>query len=162
MFGLTRAQICVVTALVSVAVIAGAFYFQYVVGLFPCEMCLWQRIPHYVAVPLALLTALAIWAGRQVRARILHTALAGTFLVSAGLGLWHSGVERKWWPSPVGCSVGQLSSNPTDLLRDLMAIPVVRCDEIAWSLFGLSMANYNLLISAVMAAVLILSLKVRA
>ena len=129
----------------SFGLLAGAFAFQHIGGLAPCQMCIWQRWPHAVAIALAVL-ALAILPG-------LRRPLAGlgalTMAVSAGLGLFHAGVEQKWWKGPGGCSGGIDPSglSTEDLLAQIRATDVVACDEIVWDLFGISMAGWNGLIS---------------
>jgi disulfide bond formation protein DsbB len=125
----------------SLALLAGAFAFQHLGGLAPCKMCLWQRWPHAAAV-LAGLLALAL------PGRILPPLGAGAAAIAAGLGLYHTGVERGWWQGPTTCTsgpVGGLSSE--DLLNQILAAPLVRCDEVAWSMLGLSMASWNAVLS---------------
>ena len=142
-------------AIVGAAAIAGAYFFQYVVGLAPCPLCLEQRIPYYVAIPLALIVALA--AAREAPRPILVAGLvvlAVAMLIGAGLGVYHAGIEWRWWPGPTECS-GQFSApaSADDLLKQMQTTSVVRCDEAAWRLFGLSLAGYNVLISLALAAV---------
>ncbi|WP_323037815.1 disulfide bond formation protein B [Pararhodobacter sp.] len=122
----------------SAAMLGGAFFFQYVMGLAPCEMCIWQRWPHGIAFVLGLI-ALGLptaW---------VKAAGAVTMAVSTGLGLYHTGVERHWWAGPDSCSGGgNISSlSPEDLLNQILAAPVVRCTDVAWEMFGLSMASWN-------------------
>jgi len=152
---LRPAPAAVTIAAIGVATILGAYFFQYVLKLAPCPLCLEQRIPYYVAIPLALLVAIAAARGAPaavVRAGLVLLALI--MLVSAGLGVYHAGIEWKLWPGPTECS----GSLPTlggggDLLRQIETTSVVRCDEAAWRLFGLSLAGYNALISLVLAAI---------
>ena len=126
----------------SAMVLAGALFFQYGVGLAPCELCIWQRWPHGVAVVLGLLAWFipALW---------IAALGASTMAVSVGLGLYHTGVERQWWEGPQTCSgtgdIGSLSAG--QLLDQILAAPVVRCTEVAWEMFGLSMASWNALAS---------------
>ena len=125
----------------------GAYGFEYIGGLRPCTLCYYQRLPFALAVILGLAALL--------RPALIRPGLAGltlTFVVSAGLGAYHAGVEQKWWPGPQGCTSGDGSAQTVDaLLAELLATPVVMCDEIPWSLFGLSLAGYNMLISAALA-----------
>jgi disulfide bond formation protein DsbB len=137
------------------ATILGAYFFQYVVGLPPCPLCLDQRIAYYVSIPLAALVAFvaARHAPRSlVAAGLAVIALAMVF--NAGLALFHAGVEWKWWPGPQECSgpIGDLGAGG-DLLNQLQSISIVRCDEAAWRFLGLSLAGYNVLISLALAAI---------
>jgi disulfide bond formation protein DsbB len=127
----------------SVLLLALALGFQYLGGLAPCKLCLWQRWPHGLAVVMGAL-GLA-WPRLEV---CLVGALAA--LTSAGLGVYHTGVERGWWPGPAACSgdgAGLSGLSGADLLSPEGAAPVVMCDEVPWSLLGLSMASWNVLAS---------------
>ncbi len=117
----------------------GAFAFQYLGGLPPCEMCIWQRW----AVGAAL--ALAIMGTLTARSRVVLTAAALAMLVDTGLAVFHVGVEQHWWQGLTECSATALSG--PDVLGQILAAPLVRCDAIAWSLFGISMAGWNALVS---------------
>jgi len=137
------------------ATILGAYYFQYVVGLQPCPMCYEERIPHYIAIPLALVVAIAALRGAPrnvVRAGLAVIAIA--MLILVGMSIYHAGVEWKWWPGPTDCT-GPVKSfgNAGSLLDDMQKTVVVRCDEAAWTLFGISLAGYNALISLALAAI---------
>jgi disulfide bond formation protein DsbB len=144
------------------ATILGAYYFQYVMGLPPCPLCLEQRIAYYVSIPLAAVVAIAAGRGaphRQIWYMVLAAGLgviALAMLFNSGLALFHAGVEWKWWPGPQECS-GPLNDLTAggDLLSTLHNVSVVRCDEAAWrDPFGLlSLAGYNVLISLALAAV---------
>lgn len=125
----------------SAALLLAAWGFQYLGGLAPCQMCIWQRWPHGAAVLIgcaAILRpgSLLIWAG----------AMAA--MASAGIGAYHTGVERGWWPGPATCSSGSISDlTAEELLDQIMAAPLVRCDEVAWEFLSLSMASWNMLLS---------------
>ncbi|MEX5728923.1 disulfide bond formation protein DsbB [Rhodovulum iodosum] len=150
---MTRNRLILIAAAGSVAVLLGAFVFQYVFGYAPCALCLWQRWPHALAPLIAVLAFL-------LGGRLMPMAGAGTMTVSTGLGVYHTGVERAWWPGPASCtsSGGGLGGLSGDELLNLdAASAVVLCDEVAWSLFGLSMASYNALGSAVLAALWVLA-----
>jgi disulfide bond formation protein DsbB len=125
----------------SVALLLGAFAFQYIGGLAPCPICIWQRWPHGVAILLGLIVL-------AVPSRGL-AALAGlAVLVGAGIGLYHSGIEVGWWEGPSTCTTpGPGAAAPGELLDQILATPVVMCDQIAWSLLGISMAGWNALLS---------------
>ena len=137
------------------ATILGAYFFQYVLGLRPCPLCLEQRIAYYVSIPLAIVVALA--AGRDAPCGVVVVGLsviALAMLFNSGLALFHAGVEWKWWPGPQECS-GPLTdlSAGGDLLSSLTNLTIVRCDEAAWRFLGLSLAGYNVLISLALAAI---------
>jgi disulfide bond formation protein DsbB len=141
-------------ALLGTATILGAYYFEYGLGLRPCPLCLEQRIPYYIAIPLALLVAVAA----VMRApRIVLVAglglIALALLVNAGLGVYHSGIEWGFWPGPQDCSGPvQRFDAPGGILKQIETINVVRCDEAPWRFLGLSLAGYNVLISLALAA----------
>ncbi|MBS7537907.1 disulfide bond formation protein B [Ancylobacter lacus] len=133
------------------ATLAGAWFFQLVVGLAPCPLCLEQRIPYYAAVPVALLALLLARRGSPLARWVL--LLAGLLMVvGAALALYHTGVEWKWWQGPTECSgAGPVQS--TNILLDMQKARVVRCDEAPWRLFGVSLAGYNVLIATTLALV---------
>jgi disulfide bond formation protein DsbB len=147
----------IVIALVGAAAILGAYYFQYVLGLQPCPLCLEQRIAYYVAIPLALVVAFAAARGAApalVTAGLVLIALA--MLVNAGLGVYHSGIEWKLWPGPADCSAPVTNlGRASDLMKQLQNVQVVRCDDAPWRFLGLSLAGYNVLISLALAGVAI-------
>lgn len=132
---------------VCLAVVATFLTSQYGFGLAPCELCLMQRIPFYAGVGVSLLLVLS--AGHPRVAYALMGVLAILFLASAGLGLFHMGVEYKWWPYGGGCSGGiKKGASAVEILAALKAAPVVRCDERVRFLFGMTMAFYNMIVSA--------------
>jgi disulfide bond formation protein DsbB len=137
------------------ATILGAWFFQYGIGLKPCPLCLEQRTPYYVAIPLALIVAVAALR-HTMRGAVVGglCALALIMLIGAALGVYHSGVEWKWWIGPTDCS-GPLDSlgSTKDLLADLNTMSPVRCDTAQWRFLGLSLAGYNALISLALAAI---------
>jgi disulfide bond formation protein DsbB len=143
----------------STATILGAWYFQYVLKYPPCPLCLEERLPYHIVIPLSLLLAIAAIV-RAPRALIIvgFLAIVAAMLCSAALGAYHAGVEWHWWPGPADCSgpITDFSAKP--LLDQLRSIRVVRCDEAAWRLLGLSLAGYNVLISLVLAALAALGL----
>jgi disulfide bond formation protein DsbB len=140
----------------SLAMLAGAFAFQYIGGLAPCHLCLLQRWPHAAAVAIGLL-ALAI------PGRLLPVAGAAAALTTAAIGMYHTGVERLWWAGPSTCSAGSIAGlDINDLLDPTIVIaPVVRCDEVAWEMFRLSMASWNVLLSVALALVWIMAARSR-
>ena len=137
------------------ATLAGAWFFQYALGIQPCPLCLEQRYAYYFAVPLALLIGLGAGVGASRKVLVAaFVVIALGMLWNAGLGAYHAGVEWKFWPGPKDCagSLGDLGT-AGGLLKKLESIRVVRCDEIAWSFLGISLAGYNVLISAALAAI---------
>jgi disulfide bond formation protein DsbB len=129
------------------ALLLGAFGFQYIGGLAPCELCLWQRWPHAVLIGTGLGAFLLLRRSDLGLAAAVMGLAAIVALVSVGLGVMHVGVEQHWWKGPTSCA----ASGITDLSQLALA-PVVRCDAIAWQMFGISMAGYNALISLALAA----------
>lgn len=140
-----RRYLILLATLGSGALLGGALAFQYLGGLQPCHICLWERWPHRVAIALGVLAlVLPVLGGR----RLLSMLGAVTMAVSAGLGLYHVGVEQHWWEGPTSCTGGDISGLKTDdLLNQIMNAPVVHCDQIAWEMWGISMAGWNMLLS---------------
>jgi disulfide bond formation protein DsbB len=139
----------------ALATLLGAWYFQFVLGYPPCPLCLDQRIPYYVVIPLSLLLAIAARAGasRRVVAAGLIAILAAV-VCGAALGAYHAGVEWHFWPGPADCSGPLADLNGGSMLEQLQnPIHIVRCDEAAWRFLGISLAGYNVLISLAMAAI---------
>ncbi len=139
----------------SAALLLGAFAFQHLGGMAPCKLCLWQRWPHGVAIGAGALAFVA-WPA------LMALLGAGAALVTAGIGFYHTGVERGWWQGPSGCSgspIGGMSAE--DLLDQIMAAPLVRCDEVPWEMWGLSMASWNMLASLGLALLWIMALRAR-
>ena len=142
-------------AAVAAATLAGAWFFQLVLDIRPCPLCLEQRYAYYLALPLALLVAFA--AGRGAPRPVVLAGFAVLLLAAlanAWLGGYHAGVEWKFWQGPTDCSgsVVDLGSAGT-LLERLDTVKVIRCDEVQWRFLGLSLAGYNVLISLAMAAI---------
>ena len=140
---------------IAAATLAGAWFFQLVLDIRPCPLCLEQRYAYYLAIPLGALTALA--AGGHAPRVVLQAGLAMLALAAlgnAGLGTYHAGVEWGFWQGPTDCTgpVGNLGS-AGDLLKRLDTVKVIRCDEVQWRFLGLSLAGYNALISLLMAAI---------
>lgn len=128
----------------SAALLGGALAFQHLGGYPPCEMCYWQRWPHVAALSLG---TLALLAQRTPLRRPLVALAALAVLVSAAIGAFHAGVEQNWWDGPTTCSAAPVVGSTADIVGAMLATPLVRCDAIAWSLFGISMAGYNFLLS---------------
>ena len=138
---------------VSIVTIAGAWGFQLIGDLPPCPLCLQQRWPYYIVIPLI---AVAFWLARRdpwsfpVKALLALSAV--TMLVGAILGGYHTGVEWGWFEGPSGCSGGE-TLTPGTKLNEAADIQVIRCDEVPWALFGVSLAGFNTLISAALSLV---------
>jgi len=118
---------------------AGALGSQFIGGLYPCEMCHWQRWPHYAAIALALLAF-----GAKPPARNVSVALAALAVLTSGaIGAFHAGVEYHWWQGITTCS----STAAGTSLQDIMRAPLIRCDAAQWTLGGISLAGFNALFS---------------
>jgi disulfide bond formation protein DsbB len=149
--GLTRRTLGVMAATGSAALLLGALAFQYIGGLAPCTMCIWQRWPHGAAIlagVLLLALPARIWA-------VLGAAAAGS---TAAIGVFHTGVERGWWEGPSTCTSGSIEGlSPDALMTRILAAPLVRCDEVAWEMWGLSMASWNAVLSFALMALWLLA-----
>lgn len=143
----------------AVAAILAALGFEHLGGYAPCPLCLMQRYAYYAGIPLLFL-AMALVAEMPRLAAFIFLAVALAFLANAGLGVYHAGVEWKFWPGPDTCGTAQqLPNSPADLLSGLAQTHVVRCDAPAWTFAGLSMAGWNAIASL---AVSLLTLKAAA
>ena len=132
--------------------LGGAYISQYGFGLYPCEMCWWQRYPHFVALPLAALALL------RPPGKPLVGLAALAVLISGLIGGYHAGVEYGWWQGFTACtSMVQTGGNALDAILNA---PMIRCDQVQWELFGISLAGFNFLISTV-GALLVFALLAR-
>lgn len=132
------------------ALLGGAYWFQYVVGLAPCDLCFWQRYPHMVAIGVGA-CALASFAWPRLAYVFALTAIIALF-VTAGVGVYHVGVEQHWWQGPQSCS-GRIPAglSAEELKKYLFSARMVRCDEIAWKFMDISMAGWNAIVSGLLA-----------
>jgi disulfide bond formation protein DsbB len=137
--------------LVPAALLGGAYVSQYVFGLYPCEMCWWQRYPHFLAIVFGAIGLAVPRAALPVWLAVLATAVSG------GIGAMHAGVEYGWWEGFTACtSAADLSGDP---LKAIMNAPIIRCDVAPWTLLGISLAGFNFLISIGGAALVALLLR---
>jgi len=150
---MSRNRAVLLAGLGSLGLLIGALLFQYVGDMAPCKMCYWQRYPHVGAIIIAgiiLITGIGVFA-------VLGLLSA---LITAGIGGFHAGVERGWWEGPQSCtstSIDKLSTE--ELLAQIMSTPMVRCDEIPWQMFGLSMAGWNMVVSICLAILWTIAIK---
>ena len=139
---------------ISTVLLSEALLFQYFGGFAPCSLCVWQRWPHFAVMILAFIGLCDV----LPRGMLWLIFIAG--ILSVSLGSYHAGVEYGFWNGPTGCTANlSLNSDIRALTQQLLTTPLVRCDEVAWSLFGLSMAGWNALISLDIIAVALISLK---
>jgi disulfide bond formation protein DsbB len=145
---LTFSRLTVMALLGSAGLLGGAFAFQHIGGLAPCQLCLWQRWPHAAAILIGLVAVLTGWRGLAWLG-----ALAA--LTTAGIGGFHVGVEQGWWEGLATCTAGSIAGiSTTDLLNPAADVAApVRCDEIAWQMLGVSMAGWNMILSLGLAVV---------
>ena len=145
---LDRRTLILFATLGSAALLSGAFAFQYIGGMAPCQLCLWQRWPHAAAILIGLVAMASGWRGLAWLGMI-------ALLVTAAIGIFHVGVEQKWWEGLASCTAGSIEGISTaDLLDPTKDVAsVVRCDAIAWQLFGISMAGWNAIVSLVLAGI---------
>jgi disulfide bond formation protein DsbB len=141
-------------ALTAAGALASAWYFQLVLGMAPCKLCLEQRYAYYLDVPLGLAIAFAAWRGAPRGLLMAGLGLLGLIaLGNAGLAAYHAGVEWQLWAGPSDCSGPILDLGKVGgLLAQLDQVKVVRCDEVQWRFLGLSFAGYNVLLSLALAA----------
>ena len=140
---------------VPAALLLAVYVAQYGFGLLPCEMCWWQRYPHFAAAGLALLALL----NQGTRAGDALLRIAAVAIATSGLiGAFHAGVEHGWWEGLTSCSSASLGNDP---LASIMNAPLIRCDTPAWTLFGVSLAGFNFLISVGSALLILVLLGMR-
>jgi disulfide bond formation protein DsbB len=138
MTGFSQAR--VLALILPTSLMLGALGSQYIGGLYPCEMCQWQRWPHDAAI----VAALFAFGTHSDRAARIFVAIAAFAILTSGLiGLLHTGVEYRWWPGVTSCS----STATATTIEAIMSAPLVRCDTPQWSLLGVSLAGFNTLFS---------------
>lgn len=148
---MTRNKLILLAAAGSAALLLGAFAFQYIGGMAPCKMCIYQRWPHAAAI---VVGALVLALGN----RNLAWLGAVSVLVGSGFALFHVGIEKGWWEGPSTCTSASIEGlTPEQLMEQILTAPIVRCDEIAWEMLGISMAGWNGLASLGLAALWIMA-----
>ena len=131
--------------LVPLSLMAGALGSQYLGGLFPCEMCHWQRWPHYAAIPLAALAFFVPGRPAQTGLVVIAALLIAT---SGAIGVFHAGVEYHWWPGITPCAAGaEAGMSGMDIIDRIQKKPLISCDIPQWDLFGISLAGWNAIVS---------------
>jgi disulfide bond formation protein DsbB len=134
----------------AIGALGAALFMQHGMGVQPCILCIYQRWPYVIAGALALL---ALVFGRHRSLRVVLLGLAGlTLLADTGIAVFQVGVEHHWWTGTPGCSVPPPAATIEELRARLMEQPVVPCDEVSWSLFGISLAGYNVVLTLALAA----------
>lgn len=133
--------------LAALAMLSAAWTFEHGFGYAPCDLCYLQRDPYKMVIAVAVIGfgwrhfARESFTPMTVRT-LLGLCMVG-FMLTSGIGFFHAGVEQGWWEGPTTCSAAPMGGSAEELLADIMNAPLIRCDEIAWSLFGLSMAAWN-------------------
>lgn len=144
---LTLPRLIALIGLASLALIGGAWFFELVIHLQPCKLCLEQRVPHYAAIGLAL--AALVLARSPLLQWIALLGLAGLMAWSTGLGVYHAGVEWGWFVGPNDCGgAAPAAAGMQDFMKQLQTARIVACSEAAWRFLGLSLAGWNALVSA--------------
>ncbi|WP_417727244.1 disulfide bond formation protein B [Roseovarius sp.] len=139
----------------SAALMLGALAFQHLGGMAPCKLCIWQRWPHVIAIGFGIVALFAL-------PRLMALGGMVAALTTAAIAGYHTGVERGWWQGPTSCSSSGTSGvSADDLFNQIMAAPLVRCDEVPWEMFSLSMASWNMLASLALAALWLMALRTR-
>lgn len=132
-------------AAIAALTLAGAWFFELVLKLEPCPLCLDQRVPYYIAVPLGIIVG---FVSNERLARLGLALLGIVMLIGAGYGVYHAGIEWGFWEGPTACAGGATPPPAVDILSSLKATQrVVSCSEAAWRFLGLSLAGYNVLIA---------------
>lgn len=156
---MTQRQYFLAAALGSAALMLGALAFQHIGGMAPCKLCIWQRYPHVVAI---VIGALALAVGNAHARLVIILAGAVSEAITAGIGIYHAGVEQGIFEGPTSCTSGSISDlSADDLLSQIMLAPLVRCNDIPWQLAGISMAGWNAIVSLLLCALWLMALKRR-
>lgn len=153
MAGGSRMRQALVLAVAMTAVVGTALGFEHIGGYIPCALCLEQRTPYYLGIPVMIAAAIAAAVkAPDMITRVLFLAGGGLMLYGAGLGVYHSGVEWGWWPGPADCSgAAGLTTDASNLLSDLNAIKPPACNDAALRVLGLSFAGWNVVAAVLLA-----------
>ncbi len=138
---LSLSRVSFLLVLGSAGLLGGAYAFEHLGGYQPCILCIWQRWPHGVVILMGVLALLPMVGTGSARGLVGIASLA--LFVGAGIAGFHVGVEQLWWEGTASCGSSSAPTNLEDLKAQIMSQPIVRCDEIAWSLAGISMAGWN-------------------
>lgn len=154
------ANITLIALMASIFMLGGAYGFEIIGGLFPCDLCWPQRYAHMAVV---IFASFALYLRKNHKIKWLRFKMMTTFsyLISVGYSGYHAGVEQKWWQGPDSCTlqIDEGTKSFSELLDQLSNVALIRCDDIPWDLFGISMAGYNFLISLTLFIMLALSFK---
>ena len=134
-----------IALVVPLGLLGGALFSQYVGGLWPCEMCWWQRYPHGAGIVLA--AASFLFASSDLRARALVALAALGIAVSGAIGVYHAGVEAHVFQGFTSCSTMTTGGSTADVFKQIMEVPLIQCDQVQWRFLGLSLAAWNAIIS---------------
>ncbi len=159
-----RFDLAVIVFVAGLAAILAAWGFEIIGGYIPCELCLQQRVPYYVALPIALVAIIAeLLRAPRIIVRVLLLIVAVAFVYNAGLGVYQSGAQWGFWQGPTACS-GSGEGIPMaakDLLSSLDKAKVVSCTDVTWRFLGLSFAGWNAIISAGLAVLALIASAIR-
>jgi disulfide bond formation protein DsbB len=150
---LSSRQLAMLLAVGAGLTVAVALAFEHWGGYRPCPLCLKERIAYFAAVPAGLVAALMLSTGRRAFAHTILVLAALGLLWNAGLGVYHSGVEWKWWPGPAECGVAGELAGTESLIESIESEKRIRCDEAPWRFIGLSFAGWSALISLALAGI---------
>ena len=153
---MTQKTLVVLAAGGSAALLLGAFAFQYIGGMAPCTLCIWQRWPHGAAVVIGVLALM-------IGGRYWGYLGAMSAAITAGIGMFHTGVERGWWEGLASCSAGSIKGLSVAEVLDPTAnvAAPVRCDAVPWEMFSLSMASWNAVASLLLVVLWLASTRTR-
>ena len=152
--GLGRAEAGrLIALLLPIGLLGGALGSQYIGGLYPCEMCWWQRYPHAVAIVIAALAFTAPAASSRSRTLTILAAVA--VAVSGAIGFYHAGVELGIFEGFTTCTSTAKAATTEELLKQIMKVPLIRCDQVQWSFLGISLAGWNAILSLSGAAAIV-------
>ena len=138
-----------IISLLSILILGTALGFQYIGGLNPCELCIYQRIPYRIVIIAGPISLILVLLGWRNLAALMVLGCAITFLVGACIALYHVGIEQQWWIGQLACAGGspKTAINAEEMRKIIESSALIRCDEVVWSFLGISMAGYNFICS---------------